>query len=54
MVWTIEAKRRLATLRIAPFAALDRRVRTALTEEGEALLRFAEPDAASHVVTFDE
>lgn len=52
--WTIEAKRRLATLRIASFAALGTRARTALTEEGEALLRFAEPESASHAVTFDD
>jgi hypothetical protein len=52
--WTIEAKRKLATLRIAPFATLGTRVRAALAEEGEALVRFAEPDAAAHAVTFEE
>jgi hypothetical protein len=52
--WTIEAKRRLATLRIAPFATLGKRVRAALAEEGESLVRFAEPQAAAHAVTFDE
>jgi Winged helix DNA-binding domain len=52
--WTIEVKRRLATLRIAPFGALAKRARSALAEEGEALLRFAEPDAAGHAVTFDD
>jgi Winged helix DNA-binding domain len=51
--WTIEAKRKLATLRISPFAALPKRVRSALAEEGEALLRFAEPDSAAYAVTFD-
>jgi hypothetical protein len=52
--WTIEAKRKLATLRITPFAPLPKRVRTALAEEGEALLRFAEPDAGGCAVTFEE
>jgi hypothetical protein len=52
--WTIEAKRRLATLRMAPFATLGRRVRAALAEEGEALVRFAEPESAAHAVTFEE
>jgi hypothetical protein len=53
-IWTIDAKRKLATLRIAPFARLGKRVRAALAEEGEALVRFAEPDSAAHAVTFDE
>ena len=52
--WTIDAKRRLATLRIAPFATLGTRVRAAVAEEGEALVRFAEPEAAAHAVTFEE
>jgi hypothetical protein len=52
--WTIDAKRKLATLRIAPFGRLGTRVRSALAEEGEALVRFAEPDSAAHAVTFDE
>jgi hypothetical protein len=52
--WTIDAKRRLATLRIAPFGRLGKRVRGALIEEGEALVRFAEPDSAAHAVTFDD
>jgi len=52
--WTIEVKRKLATLRIAPFGALAERARPALADEGEALLSFAEPDAAGHAVTIDE
>ena len=52
--WTIDVKRKLATLRIAPFATLGTRVRAALAEEGEALVRFAEPEAAAHAVTFEE
>jgi hypothetical protein len=45
--WTIERKGKAATLRLAPFARLSKRAAAALTEEGEALLRFAEDDAAS-------
>jgi hypothetical protein len=52
--WTIEVKRRRATLRMAPFVKLTKRVRTALAEEGEALLGFAEPDVAGRAVTIDE
>jgi hypothetical protein len=52
--WTIEAKRRLATLALAPFAPLRKRDAKALTEEGEALVRFAEPECAGHAVTIGE
>jgi hypothetical protein len=49
--WTIERKRDTATLRIAPFGRLPRGAKAALTGEGEALLRFAEPDARTFAVT---
>jgi hypothetical protein len=52
--WTIEVKRKLATVLIAPFGTLAKRARSALAEEGEALARFAEPDAAGHAVAFEE
>jgi len=52
--WTIEVKRRIATLRIAPFATLGKRARKALAEEGEALLRFAEPCAAGHALAIGD
>jgi hypothetical protein len=29
-------------------------VRAALADEGEALVRFAEPEAGAHAVTFEE
>jgi hypothetical protein len=48
--WTIEARRKVATLRLAPFARLSKRTAKALAEEGEQLVRFAEPDAADHAV----
>ena len=49
--WSIEVKRKIATLRIAPFGALATRARKPLAAEGEALLRFVEPDAAGFDVT---
>ena len=49
--WSIERKRDAATLRIAPFGRLPRGAKSALTGEGEALLRFAEPDARTFAVT---
>lgn len=44
--WTMARKRDTATLTIAPFEKLPKRVRDELAAEAEALLRFAEPDAA--------
>ncbi|MBJ6762310.1 AlkZ family DNA glycosylase [Myxococcaceae bacterium JPH2] len=43
--WSCELKRSVAALELEPFGALTKPVRTALTEEGEALLRFMEPEA---------
>lgn len=48
--WTIEVKRKTATLRLAPFAPLAKRAATGLADEGEALVRFAEPEAAGHAM----
>ena len=48
--WKVEAKKASATLVIEPFAAVSRPARGALTEEGDALLRFLEPEAASFAV----
>jgi hypothetical protein len=45
--WKIERKKTTATLVVAPFAPLSANARKELAAEGEALLRFAEPDAAS-------
>ncbi|HEX8158588.1 MAG TPA: winged helix DNA-binding domain-containing protein [Solirubrobacteraceae bacterium] len=52
--WTIETKRRVATLRLAPFSALPRSAVKQLRTEGEALLAFAAPDAADYDVQFGE
>jgi len=43
--WSVELKRKVATLELAPFGALSGRARKALEPEGEALLRFVEPGA---------
>jgi hypothetical protein len=47
--WRVERKRQAATLSITPFAALPKSTAAALGEEGDALVRFLEDDAA----TFD-
>lgn len=47
--WRTERARNAATLRITPFEPLPKHVTNELAEEGEALLRFVEEDAA----TFD-
>jgi hypothetical protein len=49
-IWTMAVKRKVATLELAPFRSLSKRVVAALTAEGEALARFAEPDAREHAV----
>jgi hypothetical protein len=52
--WTIEVKRKVATLRMMPFAPLAKRVAKALSDEGEALARFAEPDAGGYAIEIGE
>ena len=44
--WDLERKKGAAALVVTPFEALPKRAARALEEEGEALLRFAEEDAA--------
>lgn len=48
--WKIARTKTKATLAIDAFAPLAKREQTAVAEEGEALLRFAEPDAKGHDV----
>jgi len=45
--WKVEKTKTTATLLIEPFAKLTKQDRAALTEEGEQLIRFIEPDAKS-------
>jgi hypothetical protein len=49
--WKIERTRRAASLVLSPFGKLSRAIRAPLEEEGEALLSFVEPDAASRSIS---
>lgn len=51
-IWRVERKRKVATLRLTPFAPLAKDARADLEAEGEALLRFLEEDAASYEITY--
>ena len=48
--WKIERKNAAATLKVTPFASLPKVARAELEEEGQALLRFVEPDATAFTV----
>jgi hypothetical protein len=48
--WTTAVTRKTATLTIVPLAPLSAALRRALEDEGERLLRFAEPAATSFEV----
>jgi len=48
--WKSERKRKTAVLVIEPFAAVAKRMRTALEQEGERLLAFLEEDAADREI----
>jgi hypothetical protein len=48
--WSITRKGRAATLVMEPFVKIARKDQAALKEEGERLLAFAEPDAATREV----
>jgi hypothetical protein len=50
--WSVDLRRREASLTLKPFERLARPVRAALSEEAERLVRFMKPDAASHAVLF--
>jgi len=49
--YSVAMKRRVATVSLQPFGSLAKRARAALEREGEALARFAEPEARSYAVT---
>lgn len=48
--WKLERKKAIATLTLAPFVPIVKAARAALQEEGEALAKFMEPEAASVAV----
>ena len=50
--WKVEKAKTAATLVIEPFDKLTKKDRAALTEEGEGLVRFVEPNAKSFEVRF--
>ena len=50
--WTLEAKRKTATVTIAAFGPMTRKVRNEVEHEAEALARFAEPDVPAVAVRF--
>jgi hypothetical protein len=49
-IWSVEARKRQATLTLRPLERLTRAVRGALADEGEALLRAVHPASAAHAV----
>ena len=50
--WEIVRKKAIATLQIAPFRALPEMATAGLATEGEALLRFVEPDAEMYQIAW--
>jgi hypothetical protein len=48
--WSTTRSGKAATLELAPFATLAKRVRQQLAEEAESMLRFLEPDASTYAV----
>jgi hypothetical protein len=52
-VWKVEKTKTSSALVITPFEKLSKQIQKQLTEEGEPLLRFIEPDAKSYAVKFD-
>jgi Winged helix DNA-binding domain len=53
-LWSVETKKGIARLLVKPLMTLGKPVRTALTDEGGALLRFLESEATSHVVDVEK
>ncbi len=48
--WKLERSKKAAAVVLTPFEKLSSAAKGALAEEGQALLKFAEPDAQSHAV----
>ena len=48
--WSVTRTRKVATLAIAPFATMTKRVADQLRPEGETLLKFMEPDATTYEI----
>jgi hypothetical protein len=52
-LWTVDLKKGVARLQVKPLITLSKPVKAALTQEGERLLQFVEPDAKAHAVDFE-
>jgi hypothetical protein len=52
-IWSIDAKKRLTTLRLEQFGKLAKKAQSEIAAEGEALLRFAEPDARDYAIAWE-
>ena len=52
-IWTIDAKKKLTTLKLDPFVKLTKKAQREIAEEGERLLRFAESGASAFRVAWD-
>ena len=50
-IWKVERKKKAATLILEPFGKLAKKITADLEREGEALIRFLEPDAEFSVAT---
>jgi hypothetical protein len=48
--WSVETKKKAATLTLVPFGALKKADKAALVEEADRVLRLQSPDAAGHAV----
>lgn len=51
--WRLERKKQAAVLVVEPFSPIPRKTMAAIEEEGEALLRFTDPDATTRDVRAD-
>ncbi len=51
-LWSLESKRRVATLTVEPFARVGKALRSELRREGERLVHFMAPTASKHQVSF--
>ncbi len=48
--WTLESRKGMATVVVQPFAKLSKATRDAVTQEGDALAKFLEPEARETTV----
>lgn len=51
-MWSIDAKKKSATLKLEPFGKLTKKAKKELEQEGEALVRFAEPEIPKTAVAW--